>query len=126
MKTSLAAALALIVCGCSSSAGGYDFARLGVTATNANNETTPVGCTRLPVLVGSRALDRYDVAGQFTIVVSATTRGATISFEGVLDEQTLFRNVEAETLRSGYAEEIDVQSTDGGAIVVTLSSACAP
>ena len=111
--------------GCSDSAGGPDYARLGVRSTDQSGLVTATGCTTLPVLLGSRVLTRYDMGGRFDVVVDADFERARVRLEGVPNPESFARDLSAGSLRAGFAEQLNVV-TASGSVILDLTSECLP
>jgi hypothetical protein len=76
------------------------------------------------VLLGGRAQDEVDVAGEFTILLEADREGVVVSFSGVRGPDELRRELGVEELKSRYSEILDVSTDKDRRFFVHLSSGC--
>ncbi len=83
-------------------------------------------CTVMPVLLGGRARDELDVAGEFGIVVDATPDLVTVSFVGVKDAANTDLSIEVPELTSAFRERIAIETIRSRHFVVELSGGCQP
>ena len=119
--------LGLLAAGCGGdSSGGPAIAELETTVADQAGHTTNAYCTVLPVLLGGRVRVEMDVAGEFSMLLEGDNHLVMLSFDGVKDAADLEIAIDAETLRSTYAENIDVTTDRDRHFVVRLSSGCNP
>jgi len=127
LLTSMALAGALLGGGCGGeSAGGPAIAELRTSVQDLGGHTTNAYCTVLPVLLGGRVRTEVDVAGEFSMLVEGDRELVLVSFEGVKGAADLELAIAAETLRSTYAETVEVTTDQGRHFSVRLESGCYP
>jgi hypothetical protein len=111
--------------GCAAQGASYD--HLGIRAEHAADGTPVSGaaadyCLVMPVLPGSRVDQRIGVEGPLAISLSATNDRVELRFEGATDGRKL--TVWAEDLAAEWSRTVEISSTAGTRIALTLSSAC--
>lgn len=118
------ATLSGILTACGGAAGGPQLAELEVFVLDGAGNRTDRHCTELPVLMGGRARDEIDVAGEFTMVVDGTPDLVSLTFLDVKHAADLRRDLSVDELKTGYAEELDVTTAEDRRFVVFLNSRC--
>jgi hypothetical protein len=116
---------ALVSAACSTSAGGYDFSRIGFSVSDGTQEIAS-GCESLPVLWGTIRETRYEIAGHFAVILHANNREATVTFDGIDNPDRAARRYTVQQLEGAIAEEVTVQAQSGNSYDVMLSSTCSP
>jgi hypothetical protein len=125
LKVLFALTLATFSCaGCASSAGGPEYAELGLSAASRSSPPTDVGCVRLPTLLGSRTLTQYIIDEQFDLVVFASRESAEVRFETAGSELAPSVLVQRADLFEGYSAEVGLRTSSGTEYNVSLSSEC--
>lgn len=104
--------------------GGPDYARVGVTATDADGATVFTGCLTLPVLPGSRVEDEWSLGDGVELLLSASRDEVTLRFAGSGQLKGEDLTLTAHELLRGYREELAVDTLRGTELRVRLSSSC--
>lgn len=116
---------ALLAAGCGdASAGGPAPAELQTSVEDLAGHRTNAYCTVLPVLLGGRVRAEIDVDGEFSMLIDGNKDLVLLSFEGVRDTAVLELAVDAQALRSGYSEKLEVTTAKDRRFFVTLESGC--
>jgi hypothetical protein len=110
---------------CSTSAGSYNFSRIGFSVSDGMQEIAS-GCESLPVLWGTTRETRYEIADQFAVILQANNREATITFDRIESPDRAARRYTVQQLEGAVAEEVTVQTQSGNSYDVVLSSTCSP
>jgi hypothetical protein len=108
---------------CGGDGGSVEQAALGISATKGTTVEGPVGCEKLPLLRGSRAISRYVVDEQFDVVVDSTPEQARVSF--VMDGEELASPfvVSRLDLDADFLQEVSF-TVEGLAYTVRVVSGC--
>jgi hypothetical protein len=121
----LLALAAVLGIACSTSAGSYNFSQVGFSVSDGTQEIAS-GCESLPVLWGTTRETRYEIAGQFAVILQANNREATITFDRIENPDRAARRYTVQQLEGAVAEEVTVQTQSGNSYDVMLSSTCSP
>jgi hypothetical protein len=121
---SLALLAASWTAACGGAAGGPQLAELESFVVDAAGNRTEPHCTVVPVLRGGRAVDDIHVKGEFSMRVDASPDLVVLTFGEVADPEDLRREIEADELKTGYAEELDVTTVANRRFIVFLNSRC--
>ncbi|HEX2881761.1 MAG TPA: hypothetical protein VHO25_19685 [Polyangiaceae bacterium] len=116
---------AVVGIACSTSAGSYNFSQIGFSINDGTQQIASA-CEHLPVLWGTTRETRYEIADQFTVILQANNREATIIFERIENPDQAARRFTVQQLEGAIAEEVTVQAQSGNSYDVVLSSTCSP
>jgi hypothetical protein len=124
-QSALCLGLGLLVCvGCDNDAGGPEPVMVGVRILDARALPVAQVCARLPVLLGSVAVDTRAVGGAFAVELRAERHRAEISFPGAMNAAASARTISAASLASGFTETIAVTGSDGDAYSAVILTSC--
>jgi hypothetical protein len=115
----------LVLCvACGGEEGRLDQPALGITASKDGAYEGPVGCEKLPLLRGSRAISRYVIDERFDMVLDSTPERAHVSFvKGDMPLAAAFVILRVD-LHPDFLREVTVP-VDASMYTVKMVSGCA-
>lgn len=120
----IGAAISLGLAACTLEPGGPEYAQLSLYAENERGFVTEHACTTLPVLPGGLSVRKLDFGSSFSATLEADRETLGLRFEGVREAEDFQRRLSAERLRTGYAEELTLETWSGDVYSVFLSAPC--
>jgi hypothetical protein len=115
----------VVVVGCSSSAGGPDYAALSLQASDMLGRATDRACVELPVMPGGRVDRDVRMGDAFVVHVAGTRDGIEVTLSGVVNADDARRRFTHDELVAGSSETLPLEADDGNAYELLLSSPCA-
>jgi hypothetical protein len=118
-------AFLVLLCACSSTAGGPDYAQVEVRATGASAGEMERFCVTLPVLPGAHTDRAYDFEGGFRAIARADRDQVELSFEGIVEPASVASRITAERLNEGYSRSFSVRTLAGAEFSIGVAGPCA-
>jgi len=111
------------VAGCGDDSGSFDQAAIGISANMEGAEEGSVGCEKLPLLRGSKALSHYVVDDRFEVVVESDPESARVRFLEVETELAPTVSISRHDLDPDFMQEVAIE-VDDFRYTVRLVSGC--
>ena len=112
-----------LLAACAVSAGGPDYAAIGVGAGRAG-AVADLECTWLPVMPGGIVERELELNGGIRARLRGTRDGAKLDFSGIEDPDAAARRFSHETLDNRVSERIGVVTLGGDDYVILVTSDC--
>lgn len=113
-----------VVGGCSDEAGGPKTVTAGVRISDDAGVVSAELCVRVPVLLGSVALQQRQIGSAFTVELRALRHAVEISFPGALNEAASALSIPVESL-PGANPMHSISGRDGKAYTASVLTGCA-
>ena len=114
----------VLALGCSSSAGGPEYAALGLQASDMLGRTTDRACFELPVMPGGRLAQDVRMGDAFVAHLAGTRDGIEVTLSDVVNAEDARRNFTHDELVAGTSETLTVEATNGDSYTLMLMSPC--
>lgn len=121
----VAAALALVLASCETSAGGPEYVELAVIVTPDGGEESPQTCLPLPMMPGGRTEKDASFEPGFGVHLEADRDRVDVTFLGIVDPASANRSISRTVLEDGFSEnDLRVETLDGARASVLLVAPC--
>lgn len=117
-------ALVLGLADCDTSAGGPEYVELGILVTPDGEAESPETCLPVPMMPGGRTAKDVSFEPGFSVHLEAERDRVDVTFQGIIDPASANRALSRAALEDGFAENIRVETLDGGRATVLLVAPC--
>jgi hypothetical protein len=122
----LCAALLALACGLDACAAppGERYADLGMNTFDVSGTLLSSECVPMPVILGSKVVKDYSLARELGAHVVAVPERADVTLSGISDPTLSHQSVSHTELDHGYAKALSLETVDGYAYTLVLTSPC--